>query len=205
MSSIFKSHKSLTDWDFMPDHIHYLSPLHYISAPTALYNEGAPGAGPHLPVLCRDEKTLCLPTGRLASHFYCEDYPRIQGFSFRNQSPPGEVEVANGYYVWFTYLTWQLNLVLEHVGYTLASFDYETLADRWYHRAVSWQTAGDPEHLNYLEVIVEQEIDGKWENLPGRWYHPLNYWKESELNRCGLLLPRDQDWFNCVDDTEIFA
>lgn len=202
---VIPRHRSLTDWDFMADHYYSLSPLRRISDPTALRSHGAPGSGPTLPVLCRDEETLCLPTGRLAGWFYCESYPRLHGFTFRNQSPLGEVIPDNHYSVGFTWLTWHLNAVVNGIVYPLASFDYETEADRWYHRAVSWQTAADPEHLNYLEVIVEQEISGKWENLPGRWYHSLNYWQESEINRCGLNLARDTDHPVFTDDTEIFA
>jgi len=196
---------SLADWDFAPDHVYALSPLQFISPPTSLRSQGAPGAGPMLPVLSRLPQAQTLESSRLTSGLYEENHTRITGFYFRNQSPLGTVSTLNTYSIMFSMAEWALWQTVNGLSIKLASYPYITASDIWHLRRVSWTTATDPAHYGQMKVVVEQWDGATWQNLPGPWYALYNYWRCSFINRCGLLCDRATGLPMYADDTLIEA
>lgn len=197
-------HHSLTDWDSeLGDQYRSLDTSVYVSPPSSLLFVGGTGWKSGC-TLCRVPATLCLPQGEVRT-WWRSNQTYDNGVTFRNQAPLGTATWANCYrtYQMTTYID-----VFRTVGgdsTSLAQLPFEVSALTWYHLRVFWYNGYTPGEEEAICIDVYMEEDEEWVKIGDTVYDTENMWKDSEINRAGLMT-----WFSSgirrwFDDTEIWG
>ncbi|MBA7525864.1 hypothetical protein ES705_18022 [subsurface metagenome] len=200
----FESH-SVSDWDFTYGTSHRsLSAVTYVSPPTSLLLEYPFPANVTITVLCRLDATQVLPEGELRTWLYSK-YGGNKPFIFRNQAALGSADNTNCYYLNFSSNLARLRRVIGggmvEIGTWPIVYTYET----WQHWRVVWWNGLTGEGVPALAVDLYKEVTGEWVKQGSTRYDTTNQWKESAINRCGLIGQTDQYMPVYLDDTEIWG
>lgn len=187
---------SVSDWDFQTANW-MLSNTQYHSPPTSIIT-----TVPVLPnvILCRVADTLVLPVGRMVWWSYNQgEY--AAWVTFRNQAPLGSASRQNCYrlYAISTATIW-LYSVEDGVEYWGDTWTAIWEKNKWEHWRLTWWNGVNEQNTPALCVELEHEIAGEWVSA-GILYHTANLWKDSAINRCGILI---EQYMFYHDDTEIW-
>ena len=198
------NHHSLADWDFEHGSLYRsLADDQFVSAPTSL-KYTAPGDLWSTTLLCRITGTLALPQGEVRT------WVRRAGGSlcapcFRNQAPLGTSAEFNCYYIVPSYSNVYLYRVIEGTPTNIANTPCYTAFNIWLHYRVFWYNGLTPGEQEALCVDVYYEDAGEWVKQGNTMYDTWNMWKDSEINRCGLLPISQLNYPIWHDDTEIWG
>ena len=199
-------HHSIEDWDFQQDATYRsLANDYYISEPTSLKFSSSPGLL-HNTFLCRIPATLNVAQGEVRtwlrrSHDIHGPSPAV----FRNQAPLGTSDNSNCYHVWLVAGRVELVRIISGFPSTIATWNWAPPANTWAHVRTFWYNGKTPAEEDALCVDFYVEDADEWVKIEDTKYDPVNKWKDSEINRCGLyVLHRTglESWF---DDTEIWG
>lgn len=197
-------HHTLTDWDFEQGATgRSLSDDHFISAPTSLKLVSPNGVLAGI-VLCRIPATLVLPQGEVRTWIragYNIYYPCV----FRNQAALGSANMLNCYRI---VLGASIAHLYRYVDGVLSFPDTTTTftaANEWVHYRFFWYNGKTPAEQDALCVDHYREVAGEWVKLGDTMYDTDNYFKDSEINRCGFYPSPFNGYHNWFDDTEIWG
>lgn len=200
------SHHTIADWDFQRGaNARSLDPSYYISPPTSLKFTTDPSLGSNT-ILCRIPETLCLPQGEVRT-WLRRDTPYIGPTpgSFRNQAALGGASIANCYFFYMQYAFIVLYRSINNAWTEIYTWDWPEPDNVWYHFRTFWYNGKTPAEVPALCVDLYREIAGEWVKQGDTAYDTANWWKDSEINRCGPFCyvgTNRQSWF---DDTEIWG
>lgn len=203
---MLNNHHSLTDWDFeLGDTARELDDSFFISAPTSLHFS-PPLSGAWNSILCRIPATLCLPQGEIRTWlrrdaFHYGPSPAI----FRNQAPLGTAAFTDAYCVFLGQGIMYLSRRIAGGPVNIASWDWWPADNTWTHVRTFWYNGKTPAEEPALCVDFYVEDAGEWIKIEDTKYNPVNQFKDSDINRCGLYLylrPGMSSWY---DDTEIWG
>lgn len=189
-------HHSAADWDF--EHEFWeLSFDHYISPPSSV----AMTSWRNTAILSRHPAAQNLPQGQISTWLRVERVTDDNAIMFRNQQPFDTADDRNTYWVMavdLTLFTFRrcVNDVITNLGEWLIPFPLQ----EWFRWRVTWWNGIDEHGDPALVVRLDLWENGEWVDK-GERYDPVNKWKDSDLNRCGLLL---WDTLCYFDDTEIW-
>jgi hypothetical protein len=195
---------AVSDWDFQYGaSYHSLSPTYFVSTPTALkMGDTTPSGGNAL--LSRLTDVQCVPEGELRTWLRCHTSTDSL-FIFRNQAALGVANVQNTYGMTISGGNCTLWKMLGGVYSAVGTFACAITSNVWQHwRAVWW----NGENLTGTAAMVFQlylaDVDGNWV-LKGTLYDTVNSWKDSSINRVGLIKAGADSVANYYDDTEIWT
>ena len=198
-------HHSVSDWDFTAGCVYALDTAQYVSAPRCLRVGGAGGSDMRSIFLCRTSATRNLPQGRVSSWHRGQNYNVLTAYPFRSQAPLGSATIANMYIVTITFNSWDLSKYVGGVLTPITEFERQRAGDTWYHDRVTWWNGVTPENDAAITVMLESYIEGEWVQQDDWVYDTDNLWKDSAINRCGIGSMEDAEYYNWIDDTEIWA
>lgn len=197
-------HHSVTDWDFEKGpECRTLDPSKYISAPTSLSMWGSAPLY-YNTALCRIAGTLCLPQGEVRTWNY-QVSATIRNINFRNQKPLGSANRSDCYYCLFYSNKVFLRTFQSGVSFIVGDTPFPTLLNQWVHYRVAWYNGTTPGEVPALCTDFYREVAGEWLKEGDTIYDPYNLWKDSLVNRCGLLATGISVRTKYFDDTEIWG
>ena len=201
---IVPKHHSVIDWDSeLGSQYRSLDSTVYVSPPSSLHFVGGT-PWKSACTLCRHSATLCLPQGEVRT-WWRSNQTYDCAVTFRNQAPLGSATIINSYRTYSQSPYINVYRTVSGGSLLLAQLPYEFSENVWYHQRVVWWNGQNPVGEDALCIIVYMEIDGEWSKIGDTVYDTDNMWKDSDVNRVGLMawfgVLRDR-WF---DDTEIWA
>lgn len=203
---LIAAHHSLADWDFEKGATsRNLDPNYFISAPTSLHFTTYPDATIDC-ILCRISETQLLPQGEVRTWLRRHTTNTSCGPAmFRNQAALGSSNSTNCYFLYMAYGAIILYRSINNVWSEEGSWTWAQPSDTWTHFRTFWYNGKTPGEEDALCVDLYREVSGQWVKMEGTKYDTANQWKDSEINRCGVLTyirPYAESWF---DDTEIWG
>ncbi|MBA7542354.1 hypothetical protein ES705_34675 [subsurface metagenome] len=201
---IIVPHHSVTDWDFeQADEHHSLSEDEFISAPTSLRLYNADTSAVEV-VLCRIPATLVLPQGEVRTWQYAES-PVCRPAVFRNQAALGTSNYQNMYEMLVYPNEARFSYYSAGSPHTIDTHVCIVPAGQWNHWRVFWYNGETPGEEEAICVDLYLEIHDEWQKQGATFYHTLNLWKDSAINRCGfrqnVAVRKAHFW----DNTEIWG
>ncbi len=198
------AHHSIADWDFEHgDTYRFLSDDYYISPPTSLKHYTAVDWFGDA-ILCRIPATLVLPQGEVRTWLRKPDGAIFVAI-FRCQTVLGTSNFHNGYGIAIFNNIAMLRREIGDVGTTRDTTPCYMAYNQWIHYRVFWYNGKTPGEQDALCVDIYREIAGEWVKEGETMYDTDNSWKDSELNRCGLVAICEPGWSTWFDDTEIWG
>ncbi|MBA7556279.1 hypothetical protein ES705_48979 [subsurface metagenome] len=196
---------SIADWDWQHGASYRsLSATHFISAPTSLRFMAPTPPSIYTTALCRIASTLCLPQGEVRT-WWRMAAAEMNVLTFRNQAPLDSADRENCYLLYSLPTRFRLFRVLAGhmtiVGDAL--FDYTS--DTWHHVRCRFWNGENPEGVPCLCVNIYVEEEGDWVQCSITLYDEVNLFKDSDINRCGILPASVFNIPNYYDDTEIWG
>jgi len=207
MNKLITPHFSLADWYFTPGVGWMTDNTQYVSPPTAVTIYQA-STTQRRRIYLGDTLGLCIPEGRLATyHRYFSNSYKTMVLTWRCQSYT-DIEMSdNSYYCRLFGDTYRIakKVAGTETVFVLGDLPYARQIQTWERFRISWWLALNEEFSTVLRMLLEQEHDGEWVELPLAT-DTTPSWSESETNRVGIHIasrgfPGSQTH---LDDTEVW-